>query len=151
MSMFWSYRRCLSLGALVLACCAMLAPGASAMIPDRHYGTTQEGAAAAVLPGDVGYYTRDVGATASDAGLIATDTYGALYQLPAAGIVAESAPVRPDDRATHGSSAQPPLMLDRHRGRPHQPARPRGRHRRPPKPRRSSPHPARASTGATRA
>ena len=106
MSMFWSYRRCLSLGALVLACCAMLAPGASAMIPDRHYGTTQEGAAAAVLPGDVGYYTRDVGATASDAGLIATDTYGALYQLPAAGIVAESAPVRPDDRATHGIGGQ---------------------------------------------
>ena len=105
MSMFWSYRRCLSLGALVLACCAMLAPGASAMIPDRHYGTTQEGAAAAVLPGDVGYYTRDVGATASDAGLIATDTYGELYQLPVAGIVAESAPVRPDDRATHGVGA----------------------------------------------
>ena len=54
----------------------------------------------------MGYYTHDVGATASDAGLTATDTYGALYQFPSAGIVAESAPVRPDDRATHGIGGQ---------------------------------------------
>ena len=162
---FSTYRRCLALGALVLACCAMLTPAASAMIPDRHQGTTQEGAAAAVLPGDVGYYTHDVGATASDAGLIATDTYGALYQFPSAGIVAESAPVRPDDRATHGiggqlspatsvttraTSAQPPLMSSPQRTASSA-GPPRRTASRPPKARRSSPHPARASTGATRA
>jgi hypothetical protein len=102
---FSTYRRCLALGALVLACCAMLAPAASAMIPDRHHGTTTEGPAQAILPSDMGYYTHDVGATASDAGLTATASYGALYQFPSAGIVAESAPVRPDDRATHGIGA----------------------------------------------
>ena len=102
---FSTYRRYLALGGLVLACCAVLAPAASAMIPDRHHGTTTEGPAQAILPSDMGYYTHDVGATASDAGLTATATYGALYQFPSAGIVAESAPVRPDDRATHGVGA----------------------------------------------
>jgi hypothetical protein len=86
---FSTYRRCLAIGALVLACCAMLAPAASAMIPDRHQGTSQEGPGGAIAPGDVGYYTHDVGATASDAG-----------------IVTESVPVRPDDRATHGIGGQ---------------------------------------------
>jgi hypothetical protein len=77
---FTTYRKYLTLGALVLALCAILAPSASAYIPDPGPSAT-----ATIEPGDVGYYTHDVGATAADAGL-----------------VDESAVVRPDDRATHG-------------------------------------------------
>jgi hypothetical protein len=77
---FSTHRKYLTLGALVLGLCAVLAPSASAYIPDPGPSAT-----AAIEPGDVGYYTHDVGATASDAGL-----------------ADESAVVRPDDRATHG-------------------------------------------------
>ena len=79
---FSTHRRFLGLTALVLALSAVVAPGASAYIPDPHHATTQEGPAYDWLrPGDVGYHTHDVGATASDAGVEV---------------------VRPDDRATHG-------------------------------------------------
>jgi hypothetical protein len=81
---FETYRKYLTLGALVLALCAVLAPGASASIPDPGPSSS-----ATIEPGDVGYYTHDVGATASDAGL-----------------ADESAVVRPDDRATHGVGAR---------------------------------------------
>jgi hypothetical protein len=81
-----TYRRTFASLALALACCAAIVPAASAMIPDRHHGTTQEGPAEAVRPinpgaytndwpgsSDFGYYTHDVGATASDVVAAADD------------------------------------------------------------------------------
>lgn len=68
--------------ACALACCAILAPTASAMIPDPGNGRTQPSAAvrpddratrgvpATIEPGDLGYYTHGLGATASDAGIV---------------------------------------------------------------------------------
>jgi hypothetical protein len=98
---FSTHRRFLALGALVLGL-GVIAPSASAMIPDPGHGTAQAGAAYDGLrPGDAGYYTRDVGATASDAGLPSATTYGVLHQFPNAGLGI----VRPDDRATHGPGA----------------------------------------------
>jgi hypothetical protein len=78
---FSTYRRTFASLALALACCATIVPAASAMIPDP------DPVPAVTVEGDVGYYTHDVGATASDAGV---DT---------------SVIVRPDDRATHGIGA----------------------------------------------
>jgi hypothetical protein len=95
---FSIHRKSLALVAVVAACCAILAPAASAMIPDRHFGVVEtpvrpddratHGIGAQLQPGDLGYATHDVGATASDAGIVV------------------ETPVRPDDRATHGIGAQ---------------------------------------------
>jgi hypothetical protein len=60
---FSTYRRTLASLALALACCATIVPAASAMIPDP------DPVPAVIVEGDVGYYTHDVGATASDAGV----------------------------------------------------------------------------------
>ena len=60
---FSTYRRTFASLALALACCATIVPAASAMIPDP------DPVPAVTVEGDVGYYTHDVGATASDAGV----------------------------------------------------------------------------------
>ena len=86
---FSTYRRTFASLALALACCATIVPAASAMIPDP------DPVPAVTVEGDVGYYTHDVGATASDAGVATPGDVG--YYTHGVGATASDVVAGADD------------------------------------------------------